>query len=102
MTRTNRQAGRQAKQLFRACLVNGRLDEGRVHQVVERVIANKRRGYLLLLARFRRLVKLDAMRHTAEVASAVPLPPDLRSTVQADLEVLYGKGISIQFAHRPE
>lgn len=102
MTKTNRQASRQAKKLFRACLVNGRLDEGRVHQVVEWVIASKSRGYLLLLSRFQRLVKLDRMVHTAEIESAVPLPPDLRSTVQADLEELYGKGISIQFAHRPE
>ena len=102
MTKTNRQASRQARQLLRLCLVNGRLDEARVCQVVERVIASKSRGYLLLLSQFQRLVKLDCARYLAEVESAVPLPQDLRSTVQADLEALYGKGISIQFAHRPE
>lgn len=88
--------------MFRFCLVNGRLDEDRVRQVVERVIAGKHRGYLLLLAHFQRLVKLDCAQHRAEVESAMPLPPDLQTTVQADLEGLYGKGINILFAHRPE
>ena len=32
-----RQAKRDAKELFRLCLVNGLLDEDRVRQVVERV-----------------------------------------------------------------
>jgi len=102
MTKTTRQAVRQAKELFHLCQVKGRLDEGRVHQAVERVIAGKRRGYLLLLAHFQRLLKLDCAQHTAEVESAVPLPPDLRTTVQADLEGLYGKGINVLFTHRPE
>lgn len=102
MTKTIRQASRQSKQLFRLCLVNGRLDEDRVRKVVERVIASKSRGYLLLLSHFQRLVKLDSARHTAEVESAMPLPPDLRTSVQADLETLYGQGINILFAHRPE
>lgn len=102
MTKTSRQAGHLAKQLFRLCLVNGRLDDGRVRQVVERVIASKRRGYLLLLSHFQRLVKLDRTRYTAEIESAVPLPPDLRMAVQTILQGLYGKGMSVLFADRPE
>ena len=92
---------REAKQLFRLCVLNGSLDEGRVRQVVQRVIESKRRGYLVLLARFQRLVKLDHDQHTAEVESAVPLPADLRASVQAALRSVYGPGIDILFAHRP-
>lgn len=102
MTKTNRQAGRQARQLFRLCVFDGRLDEGRVRQVVERVIAARSRGFLLLLAHFHRLVKLENTRRTAKVESAVPLPRDLQGAVEADLGKLYGRGISIQFAERPE
>ena len=102
MTKQTRQAARQAKQLFRLCLIDGRLDEGRVRRVVERIIASKRRGSLLLLSYFKRYVKLDRVQHVAEIESAIPLPPDLQTRVQADLEHLYGKGISIVFAHRPE
>jgi F-type H+-transporting ATPase subunit delta len=97
-----KQTKREAARLFRLCVVNGLLDEARVRQVVERVIAGKRRGYLALLSFFHRLVKLEHARHTAEVASAAPLPADLQVSVQADLQSAYGAAISILFAHRPE
>jgi F-type H+-transporting ATPase subunit delta len=99
--KTSKQTIREAKQLFRLCVLNGSLDEGRVRQVVQRVVESKRRGYLVLLARFQRLVKLDHDQHTAEVESAVPLPADLRASVQAALQSVYGPGIDILFAHRP-
>jgi len=100
--KTTKQTKREATRLFRTCLVNGLLDEGRVRQVVERAIEGKRRGYLILLSFFHRLVKLERARHTAEVASAVPLPEDLQANVQAGLRSAYGPGINIQFALRPE
>jgi len=100
--KTTKQARRAATQLFRLCLVNGSLDEGRVRQVVHRVIEGKRRGYLALLSFFQRLVKLECALHTAEVESAVPLPADLRATVEAGLQSAYGLRINILFAHRPE
>ncbi|HXY48678.1 MAG TPA: F0F1 ATP synthase subunit delta [Terriglobales bacterium] len=95
------QARRQAKQLFRLCLVNGMLDEARVNQAVRRVLQARQRGYMDLLAEFRRLVKIDRTRHTADVESARPLPADLRTQVQASLERLYGPGITTSFAENP-
>jgi F-type H+-transporting ATPase subunit delta len=99
--KSTKQVRREAGQLFRLCLVNRRLDENRVQQVVHRVVEAKRRGYLALLSRFQRLVKLEMARHRAEVESATPLPADLQSTVLAGLERVYGSGISTSFAHRP-
>jgi len=99
--KTNKQAGREARELFRSCVVNGLLDARRVGQVVQRVTESKRRGYLAVLSRFRRLVKLDLERHTAEIQSAVPLPEDLRARVKSGLERIYGPGIDIHFSHRP-
>jgi len=99
--KTTAQARRQAKQLFRLCLVNGVLDEERVNQAVRSVLQARRRGYMDLLAEFYRLVKIDRVRHTAEVESARPLPPDLRTRVQASLERLYGPGIATSFAENP-
>jgi F-type H+-transporting ATPase subunit delta len=100
--KTARQTRREAKRLFRICLVNGLLDEGRTRQVVQRIIEDKRRGGLSLLSHFRRLVKLDCARHTAEIESAMPLPADLRGSIQAALVRTYGPGISASFAHNPE
>ncbi len=99
--KTTRQTKRRAERLFRLCLVNGLLDEGCTRQVVQRVIEAKRRGASALLSHFRRLVKLDSARHTAEVQSAVPLPADLRASIQAGLARTYGPGISASFVHNP-
>jgi len=99
--KTAKQARREARQLFRLCLVDGSLDESRVRQVVERAIEGKRRGYVVLLTHFQRLVKLERARHTADVESAVPLPADFQASVQAGLQSVYGAGINILFAHRP-
>ena len=57
--KATKQARREAKQLFRLCLVNGLLDENRARQVVQQVVAAKPRGYLAMLSHFQRLVRLD-------------------------------------------
>ena len=94
---------REAKQLFRLCLVNGLLDEDRVRQVVERVIEGKRRGYLALLAHFQRLVKLDRARaHRPRSKAPCRCRRTWRPTSRLACRRLYGPGITILFAHRPE
>lgn len=97
----NKQAKREAKQLFRYCLVNGLLEENRVRSVVQRVIAARHRDCPAILAHFRRLLKLEIVRRSATVESATPLPPDLQSAIEADLTRRYGPGLSTTFAHRP-
>jgi F-type H+-transporting ATPase subunit delta len=99
--KTTAQTRRQAKQLYRLCLVNELVDEGRVRQVVRAMVQSKRRGYLSLLTRFQRLIKLDFARHTANVESATPLPVDVRADVEADLKKAYGTGVSAVFALNP-
>ena len=99
--RTSKQSAREAKQLFRFCLLNGLPDEGRVRLVIQRVIESKRRGYLVLLSHFHRLLRLDRERHFAEVESAAPLPADLRASVEAGLRRRYGPGINIRFMPLP-
>ena len=96
-----KQARREAKQLFRLCLVNGAVDEARARQVVRGLLRSKRRGYLVLLKLFHRLLKFDYARHTAQVESAFPLPADLRAHVQAGLEEAYGPGMALSFAANP-
>ena len=97
----NKQARREAKQLFRFCLVNGLLDENRVRDVVQDVIAAGRRDCPAILAHFRRLVRLEIVRRTATVESAAPLPADLQASIEAGLKRRYGPGLTAVFAHRP-
>ena len=91
--KTTKQITREARRLFRLCLVNGALDETRVRQAVQGVLQSKRRGGRTILSRFLRLVKLDRARHTAYIESATLLPADVQASVLAGLTRVYGPGV---------
>ncbi|HEU5395588.1 MAG TPA: F0F1 ATP synthase subunit delta [Verrucomicrobiae bacterium] len=97
----SRQAQREARQLYRSCLVNGLLDETRVRRVVTLLAEQKPRGYLEILTRLFRLVKLDREQHSAVVESAAPLSPDLRAEIAARIGRNYGEGVSLSFTENP-
>lgn len=99
--KTARQAERLAKQLFRFCIVDGNLDESRVRLTIEQVLASRRRGYIVLLARFKRLLKAELARKAARIESAVPLANDLRTRVEASLVQIYGSGLDWSFTQNP-
>ena len=97
----SKQARREAKEVFRACIVNGRLDEDRVRGIVRKVVEAKPRGYVAILSQFQRLVRLELERRTARIESAVTLPAPLQSDLKQKLERLYGAGLNISFAVNP-
>jgi F-type H+-transporting ATPase subunit delta len=97
-----KRAKREAKHLYRICLVKGLLDESRVRQVVQHLVASIKRNSSSILAHFLRLVRLDCAQHTATIESATPLPADLQTVVQTGLEHRYGPGLTIAFDHSPE
>lgn len=97
----SKQAQRDARQLFRSCLVNGRLDENRVRQSVALLAEKKPRGYVEILARLHRLVKLAQAERTAKVESAVAVAPDLQDEIRANLEKRYGTGLEISYVSNP-
>ena len=92
---------REAKELFRSCLVNGLLDEGKARQAVQQVLATKPRGYLAILTQFQRLVTLDSERRSGRVESAVPLSPEIQSSVRESLGRVYGPGLNLSFVQNP-
>jgi len=97
----NKQANREAKQLFHLCRVNSSLDEDRVRQVVKQVIISGRRNSHAILAQLLRFVRLDQDRHTAKVESATPLSAELQAATRASLIRLYGPALATSFADRP-
>ena len=99
---SSKQARRDGKQLFKLCVIGGRLDEPRVRQVVAQVLTHKPRGYFATLKYFQRLVQLDVQRRTARVESAGELPSDQREAVQGNLSRRYGTGLGFEFAVKPE
>jgi len=99
--KTTKYVQHEARQLFRWCRVDGKLQEDRVLEVSNRVLQSKRRGYFRLLSCFYRLVKLESAKHSAEVQSAAPLPFNLARKLQGGLADLYGPNLTIRFAREP-
>jgi F-type H+-transporting ATPase subunit delta len=96
--KASRQARRQAKELFRACLRDDRLDDDRVREAVRRVIEVRPRGYMALLDHFQRLVRLAVASRTGRVETAVPLEPAMARSIENRLRELYGAGLELTFA----
>lgn len=96
---TDKQVARKAKKLFRLCLVSGWLDEDRARRAVQKIAAERGRGYLRLLRQFGRLLRVQQEQHSARVECAFPSTPDIESSVRHRIESLYGPGIATVFAH---
>ncbi|HVU07568.1 MAG TPA: F0F1 ATP synthase subunit delta [Verrucomicrobiae bacterium] len=97
----SKQAQREARELFRSCFVNDLLDENRVRQAVALLVEKKPRGYVEILTRLCRLVKLDLEQHAARVESATLLTPELQNEVTGEIKKKYGNGVSFSFAQNP-
>jgi F-type H+-transporting ATPase subunit delta len=97
----SKQAQRETRQLFRSCRVNGVLDENRVRQAVALVLERKPRGYVEILSRLHRLVKLDLEQHAARIESAAPLSAGLQTDVANRIRKIYGTGTDITFNQNP-
>jgi F-type H+-transporting ATPase subunit delta len=96
-----RQSARDARALWRLCLVDGSPDAQRVRQVVNDVIASGRHNRFAVLAGFLRLLKRDRDRRTAEVDSAAPLDDATRRAVEQGLADRFGRAMDTTFAVDP-
>ena len=93
----SKQARRDARELFRTCLVNDGLDESRARKALVAVVQAKPRGYVGILSHFERLVRLEIARRTATIESATTLRPEEQARIQGDLTKQYGQGLTFNF-----
>ena len=96
-----KQSRRFAKQLFKNCQVNGRLDADRTQKSVQLLIEQKPRGYFGILQHLHRLVKLDEASRTARVESAVALGQAQQQDIQDSLNRLKDGNVTVEFAENP-
>ncbi|MCC6354178.1 MAG: F0F1 ATP synthase subunit delta [Verrucomicrobiae bacterium] len=99
--RIGREARQAGKGLFRACCVDGRLDEGRVREAVRRLVAEKPRRYAQILARLQKLVALEIARHRARVETAAPLAGGVKELIEAQLRRRQATGSGAEFVVNP-
>ncbi|MEY4299384.1 MAG: hypothetical protein RIR25_620 [Verrucomicrobiota bacterium] len=99
---SSREARKNARSLFRACLTDGALDPARVRSVSDAVVAQKPRGCLAILKNLSRLVRLELDRRHAVIESAVPLSAGDLAAVRAEITRVHGSDITFADAVRPE
>jgi len=95
--KASKQAQRDAKQLFQACLVDGALDEDRARAAAAALAEKKPRGYHGIMAHFQKLVQMDVDKRTANVSSAIALDDKARHHIKANLTKNYGENVQINF-----
>jgi F-type H+-transporting ATPase subunit delta len=93
----SKQARRDARELFRTCMVRDALDENRARKAVAAVVQSKPRGYIAILYHLQRLFRLEVARRTATIESATTLPPQVQTEIQGDLTRQYGQGLDFHF-----
>lgn len=98
----SKEARRTSRQLFRACLVDGKLDENRVRTVVNSVAQSKPRSYINILDAFARLVSAEVDRQRAIVESATLLTAATQVELQNSLSKKYGRPLKLEFHINPE
>ncbi|MDX2079261.1 MAG: F0F1 ATP synthase subunit delta [Terrimicrobiaceae bacterium] len=96
----SRETRRQARELFDLALVNGRIDENRLREIVDGIVNSKPRSYLALLKELTRLVRLEAEKHHAIVESASPLDADETNKLASSLRARFGE-ITTEFRSNP-
>ena len=92
-----KEARRTSRQLFRACIADGKLDESRVRSVA----SSKPRGFIGILDAFARLVANEVDRQRAAVESATALTPATQSELQTSLSKKYGRPLTLEFSVNP-
>ena len=93
-----KQSRRLAKQLFKSCQVDDRLNADRVRKAVRLLIEQKPRGYFGILQNLQRLVKLDEASRSARVESAVALSQAQQQDVRNSLKRLKSTEVTVEFA----
>jgi F-type H+-transporting ATPase subunit delta len=96
-----RQARQEARALWRLCLSDGVLDEARTHVVVDGLAESGRADDLAVLRQFVKNLRVYETNRTATIASAAPLDPGLRSTIERDLTRMRGYPVQATFLVDP-
>jgi F-type H+-transporting ATPase subunit delta len=99
--RTTKEARKTSRQLLKLSFTDGKLDEGKVNQVVQSVLTEKPRHYGEVLKDYQRLVRLEVAKRHAVVESATQLNSNLSNLLITKLKSRYGNDLTIEFRTNP-
>lgn len=95
-------AAANARQVFKLCHTDGRLDEGKLATAVRKIAAERPRDYRGTLHALKRLVRLELDRRRVVVESASTLDEASRQRVSSNLTAKYGDDLTFEYRVNPE
>src|SRR5438067_13108629 len=100
--RLTKEVRKVSRELFLSSFRDGQLDEKKVRDNMQAIIAGKPRHYVDILKNYQRLIRLETEKHHAIIESAVPLSPDTSRRIVDDLKARYGGDVTADFKVNPE
>jgi F-type H+-transporting ATPase subunit delta len=100
--KTAKGARKISRQLLRRSFTNGMLDQEKMSEMVESVLANKPRHYVDVLKDYQRLVRLEVEKRHAIIESATPLNRSVGDQILTNLKARYGEDLTTEFRTNPD
>ncbi len=98
----NKDERKMSRDLFRASLTDGRLDQTKTRIISQQIVNSKPRNVAGLLKEYMRLVRLEVEKHQATVESAASLDDNTRQELENTLRSKYGADVTTSFKVTPE
>jgi F-type H+-transporting ATPase subunit delta len=100
--KASKEAQRIARQLLKATVSSGQVDDETVRIVLRKLATSKPRGYLGVINAYTHLIRLELEKSHAVIESAAPLGAAMEEEVKVDLKKKYGDRITTDFKGSPE
>jgi F-type H+-transporting ATPase subunit delta len=100
--KSTKDARKVSRQMFRHSFTAGKLDEEKISNMVQTVLATKPRRYVDVLKDYQRLLHLEVEKRHAVIESATPLNRSLGDRIVANLRARYGEDLTTEFRTNPE
>jgi F-type H+-transporting ATPase subunit delta len=100
--KTSKEARKVSREMFRHSFTSSKLDEEKITEMVQSVIAKKPRHYVDVLKDYQHLLHLEVEKRHAVIESATPLNRSVGDQIVANLRARYGEDLTTEFRTNPE
>ena len=100
--KTQKEARKISREMFRHSFTSSKLDEEKITEMVQSLIAQKPRHYVDVLKDYQHLLQLEVEKRHAVIESAVPLNRSVGDQIIANLRARYGEDLTTEFRTNPE
>jgi F-type H+-transporting ATPase subunit delta len=100
--KTRKQARQITREMLRHSFTSNKLDEEKITEMVQSVIAKKPRHYVDVLKDYQHLLHLEVEKRHAVIESATPLNRSVGDQIVANLRARYGEDLTTEFRTNPE